>query len=413
MKNLFKSAAKRVMLVAATVATTFSMVGLAQAWGPERPTYTIESPAPHVTFNSITNNPNYGDERTFFDVKNATNTNSGGFVDNIQVQDGQELLLRVYVHNNAADNLNTVPNGNGGFVGIAENAKVRIHLPTATDSALRANAYISASNATPAEVNDTVDFKGSSKFGLQYVPGSANIYTNAVPGGMKLNDSIVTTGAPIGYDQLNGKVPGCFQYTSIVTIKVKVVKPGIDIQKTVRKAGTTEWKEEVTVNKGDTVEYQLRVANNGQTQLDNIVVGDNLPPYMTYVPGSTKLKNSNFPNGTTASDNITTGGIEIGSAAPGGVSYILFQAKVASTFSEGCGVLTLTNVGIAKSNQTGNVQDTAIVKVDSGKVCATTTTTPPQNLPKTGAGSLIGLFAATSVAGGVAHNVISRRRATN
>ena len=43
----------------------------ALAWGPERPTYTIEKPADHVTFNSITNNPAYGDERNFVRIKEA------------------------------------------------------------------------------------------------------------------------------------------------------------------------------------------------------------------------------------------------------------------------------------------------------------------------------------------------------
>ncbi len=35
------------------------------AYGPERETFTIEKPASYITFNSITNNPNYGDERNF------------------------------------------------------------------------------------------------------------------------------------------------------------------------------------------------------------------------------------------------------------------------------------------------------------------------------------------------------------
>jgi len=118
-------------LVAILILTGFVSV---KAWSPDRPTYTIENPAPHVTFNSITNNPNYGDERTFFDAKNAANKDQGGFVDKLATDGGQELLLRVYVHNNAADNLNTVPDGNGGFKGIAKNTKVRIHLPTAAAS---------------------------------------------------------------------------------------------------------------------------------------------------------------------------------------------------------------------------------------------------------------------------------------
>ena len=39
------------------------------AWGPDRPTYTFENPAPHVTFNSMTNNQMHGDERNFVQIK--------------------------------------------------------------------------------------------------------------------------------------------------------------------------------------------------------------------------------------------------------------------------------------------------------------------------------------------------------
>ncbi len=393
------------IFVVATVAA-LSFTASAQAWYPERPTYTIANPADHVTFNSITDNPNYGDERTFFDSKDAAITGAGGYADSTKVQNGQEVLLRVYVHNNASETLNDAAHD---YKGIARNAKVRVHLPTASAAALRANAYISATNATPGEVSDTADFTSNSAFSMSYVPGSAVAYNNAHPTGMALSDNIVTNGAAIGYENADGNVPGCFQYVNLVTIRVKISAPSLKVEKTVRVAGTKDWKEEVTAKKGETVEYQIRVENTGKSNVDHVVIGDNLPPYMTYVANSTKLKNSNFPNGTNVtSNNVTSGGIEVGSAAPGGVHYVLFQAKVADSFDKGCGVLTLTNVGIAKSDQTGPIEDTAIVKVDSGKVC--TTVVKNKTLPKTGAGDVAGIFAGVSALGAVAHNVVSRRR---
>src|SRR5665213_309731 len=60
--------------------------------------------ANYVTFNSFTNAPNYGDERAFFDGKDAGVTGPGGYQDSIGVHDGQELVLRVYIHNNANPN---------------------------------------------------------------------------------------------------------------------------------------------------------------------------------------------------------------------------------------------------------------------------------------------------------------------
>ena len=38
------------------------------AWGPQRPSFTMEEPASYPTFNSITNNPTIGDEHDFVRV---------------------------------------------------------------------------------------------------------------------------------------------------------------------------------------------------------------------------------------------------------------------------------------------------------------------------------------------------------
>lgn len=505
MKNFLKRMPRKGLLAVVTLVATFSTVALVQAWGPERPTYTIENPAPRVTFNSITNNPNYGDERTFFDAKDATNTSVGGFQDNVQVVDGQELLLRVYVHNNAADNLNTVPDGQGGFVGVARDTKVRIFLPTAIDGALRANAYISASNATPTSVYDTVDFSGAGKFGIEYVPGSARAYTNSVPAGMTLSDSIVTTGAPIGYTAPNGTVPGCFEYTSIVTIKVKVKKPSIAIEKTVRKLGGDKtWVDSLNVQPNDTVEYRLKITNTGKTDLTNITVGDRLPPNMSYLAGTTRLYNAATPaEGTKLNDGIVPGALKLNATyQPNSMAVIVFQAKVnASITDKECGSPRLRNVADVRADQAPTpVEDSADVVVNTGKDCKPTdkpsyvcesltvdkiggrkvratvkapvsgnakvktvtfnygdgstpkvttnlvdeyeykadgsfkitatinftvdgadkivtsdncskmvTFSTTTTLPNTGAGSMIGLFALVTVAGAIAHNVLSRR----
>ena len=56
-----------VSVLALTVATALG--GSVLAYGPERPTFTGEKPADYVTFNSITNNKYYGDERNFVTIK--------------------------------------------------------------------------------------------------------------------------------------------------------------------------------------------------------------------------------------------------------------------------------------------------------------------------------------------------------
>ncbi len=411
---------KTLALMLATI-FTFGIVGSALAWSPDRPTYTVAHPADHVTFDSITDNPNYGDERTFFDAKDATNTTQGGFVDKVNVKDGEEVLMRVYVHNNASDTLNGT---NFDGPGVAKNTKVRIFLPTATGTAMRANAYISADNAQPGTVADTVDFAGGSNFSVSYVPGSAVSYTNAVPSGMKLSDDIVNGGALIGYQSPNGIIPGCFQYTSIVTVKVKVhvPAPNLTITKQVAHPGDA-WSKNITAKPGDTVSYLLTVKNTGNTVLNDVSVRDQLPAHEHIVAGSTTITNGNHPSGIGAgSDDVVKNGINIGSYNPGAVAYVKFKVTIDAADQLNCGNNAMVNT--ATVFQPGNnttASDTATVSVNANSakcqpvtppVTPTTPTTPTGQLPNTGAGDVIGIFTAVTIAGAVAHRLFLGRRFT-
>ena len=345
-----KKTTSLVVIMATLLAGTWA-VG---AWWPERPTFTINNPAPYVTFNSITNNPNYGDERMFFDAKPVSNTSTGGFLDQNTVQNGQEYLLRIYVHNNAADNLNA--DGKG----VARDTKVRIWLPTVTDQAMRANAYISSSNASPIEVSDSTDFVSSTKFKMNYVPGSAIMYTNAVPGGFKLSDSIVGNGAPIGYEGPNGVMPGCFQYTGIVTIKVKIQSetPDFKVDKTVSKDKIKEsdqynWVETVDAKPGETVAFQIRFSNIGNTQINNAIIRDQLPKGFSIVPGSTLAKYGNDPAIKPVGNDgiVSNGGIDIGSYSPNSGAVVMFKAKAPEEKDLNCGLNQLVNIAEARVGQ--------------------------------------------------------------
>src|SRR3990167_10124164 len=99
-----KRAPKRTAVLSAVVAAVLVPAGLL-AWGPDRPTYTINNPADHVTFNSITDNPAYGDERNFVRIKDASAANST-YTDNIALTPGKEYEVYVYYHNNASSTLN-------------------------------------------------------------------------------------------------------------------------------------------------------------------------------------------------------------------------------------------------------------------------------------------------------------------
>ena len=339
---------------------------LVWAWGPSRPSFTIEKPADYITFNSITNNPVIGgDEKDFVGIREVGS--NAKWTNNMKVQNGKEYYVRMYVHNNAASNLNLV----------AENVVAKLNVPTTTAKNVTVQGQISASNAKPNTVWDEATFSSDNDFNLAYVAGSA-LFENNGMGTTKLPDSIVNnTGAKLGYDKLDGKIPGCFQYAGYVTVKVKaqVSQPqekNIGLAKTVRNKtnGEKSWVETANAKSGDTVQFQIHAKNTGSAGIQNLVIRDILPKGLNYVAGSTKLYNTSNPKGLKVSDNvIQNSGINIGSYQPNGDAYVRFDATVSAENSlPVCGDNTLTNIAQA-SDQKIVKNDTASVKVT--KKCET------------------------------------------
>lgn len=350
--------APKTVALAATVVAALATTVYTMAWGPDRPTFTQEKPATYVTFNSITNNSRVGDERNFVVVKDAANTQDGGWQDSVNVQPGKEYLVRVYVHNNAAANLNLK----------AVNTRVAAAISKNTGKSVPITGYVSADNAKPQKVWDDVTLTSDKDFNLAYVPGSATIYNNGYAnGGKPLGDDIVNPGgARIGYTGQNGEVPGCFQYANYIFFKVKpqfAKTPNFEVNKTVSKSGAFDWKENVDTKAGDKVDFRIQYKNTGETQQDNVVIKDKLPAGMTYVAGSTKLYNAKNPNGKVLSDNVTKDGVNIGSHAPGASSFVVFTAQMAKNddLAE-CGVNRLKNIATVETPN-GSKDDDATVTI--------------------------------------------------
>lgn len=361
--SLIKRAPKRMSAVVAMLAVAIIVPASLHAWGPNRTLYTTAHPAGHVTFNSITDNPVQGYEPNFMQVKAASASNST-YADSVNVQAGQEYTVFVYYHNNASSTLNA------SGVGIAHGAYVRAEIPAVVNGVTESVAHVGATNATPVDVWDDATFNSTSSVDLSYVPGSAHIYNKGAINGAKLSDSIVTTGAPIGYNALDGVVPGCNDYAGYVTFNVKASVPNFTIAKQVRLAGTTTYSENVTAKPGDTLNYRIEYQNTGETSQANVVVKDTLPAHITYVPGSTTVKNTSNPNGKAINDDLFTAGVNIGTYTAGSNAFLYFNAKVGSADSLVCGPQTLTNTASA-TYLTQTKQDTATVTVNKACVVVT------------------------------------------
>lgn len=405
-------AVKSTLAVAAAMASVVASPALVSAWGDNgggRASYTINQInsgvlGNRIVFNSISNST-IGDEKNFVGAREYTGVNAGTANvwngNDITVKNGQEYIIRLYVHNNN-------PNGTSA---VSRNTRVAFNIPTTSSKQVQVNGYIFSDNATPSEYWDYVNFNSNQAFHLEYVYGSALLENNGIGanGGAKLSDEIVTkaaskNGVQIGYDKLDGRIPGCYTYDGYVTIRVKAVfDTDYTIEQKVRLAGTKDWSYTLEDAKvGDLVEYQIQYKNtsNKNETHNNVMIKDILPNNMEYVAGSTKLYNAKYNGATVNQDTVVTTGINIGNYAKGANAYVRFTAKVVDK-SLACGSNTLVNWAQGGVGQI-TIQDYTAVVLN--KVCT------EKSLPNTGPEALAGgVIAAGAVATAAGYYIVSRR----
>ncbi len=367
------------------------------AWGDNtangRPSYTIEEInagklGDKIVFNSISNSK-IGDEKNFVAasynanfceenrVCNAQYVVPEWHADNIKVEDGKVYTIRLYVHNNSPK----------GMDAIAKGVTTTFSLPTTVAKSHNIVGYIDSSNADITRYWDEVTFTSDKDFYIEYVKGSAK-YENA-KGVVTLSDNVILEGgAKIGYESLNGEIPGCYEYDGVVTIDVKVVNAlSTKVKQQVRVKGTTEWADTTDAKVGDEVEYNIYFQNNSNEQVNNVMIRDVLPSNVEYVKGSTKIYSTIYPNWAKIdSDDITTSGINIGSYKAKGDAHVRFTVKVVNKNLTGCGAIDQL-VNWASSTVNGEVaKDNTVVRVKEG-TCVEKPT--PKDLPKTGASDIL------------------------
>lgn len=428
--SLVRRAPKRFSAVVAIIAAAVIIPVAVLAYGPERDTYTMASPAPHVTFNSITDNPRVGDERNFVRIRESGTSSYG---DNVTLTPGKVYDVSVYYHNNAATNLNA------SGVGIAHDATLKMEIPGVVNAGVNAifTGKISASNATPGTVWDEAYGKNATtaQVALRYVSGSAKFVSNGAINGQTVPDTLFTTGAKLGYNSQDGTVPGCDEYSGYVNFQIRVDQPNFNIVKKVSVDGGTTWADTATAKPGATVQYYISYQNTGTTQQDNVLVRDILPAGVTYTANSTLIMNSTTGGQFKSTvEGITTNGLNAGSYQPKGNVGYKFSAKLPSESALECGVNTLVNTARATTSA-GYKEDTATVTITKecqpGKIVVCDTTTNKlisinesdfdsskhtkdlskcQKLPTTGpAENIVALIGLGAIVAGIAYYVASRR----
>ena len=363
------------LTIAAILVTPMHSVA---AWGPERPTYTNESPASYATFNSITNNVAVGDERNFVRIGEAGSTDP--YVNEIEVVPGKEYEVYIYYHNDAASNTNET-----GF-GMATSTKVSSAYPTTLVPNQKGtiSGVIYWSYVTPKEPNtpktgavwdEAFLTTKSDNVTLRYKDGTAVIHNAGAANGSVLPNSLFTKdGTLIGFNKLAGTIPGCAEYSGYITYTLVAEKTDAALDKKVSLDGTN-WAESVKAKPGDTVTYQVTFKNTGTTTLTGVTFKDAHDGNVILRPGTTKVVTAANPDGAIIGDVIDNSGYNIGDVAAGATVTITYQSQV-TTEQEVCGKSLKNTVTVTYNNNANKNDDAYVVVVCDGEPTPTCETNP-------------------------------------
>jgi uncharacterized repeat protein (TIGR01451 family) len=297
------------------------------AWGPERNTYKWEEDVPIRTFNSITDNPQIGNEREFVRIREADSGNIYSW-ERLNLEVGKEYEIYIYFHNNASASLND------SGAGMANNVRMRVQVPATLEKgeAGSVSAVISAANTIPDSVWDDVEIVSPERVYLRYVPDSAVIHSNGsvdgenLPGAGLFSDD----GTPIGYSKNYwGSVAGGNEYAGFVTYRFKVDQPKFEISKEVSREAKNDWTESLTADAGEVLEFSIRYKNTGTTEQNDVSLVDLLPEGLTYLQGTTFLIiNGSNPDEVAEGEHLFDNGLNIGQYQPGSEATLIYKVEV-------------------------------------------------------------------------------------
>ncbi len=329
-----------VLLSVVLLAGQFVISPIAQAADPQFNMYT-----PYV--HSLTAGRDY----YLLDVKNETKNTDWNFP--VAADAGDTLTFYLYYHNGV--------NGT-----IATNTTLKVSLPTSQNTFQTVSGYLWADNAANATfnnpINQSVQVNLSSSQTLQYISGSAKWYPNQAdwrtasatpfPGGQNENQ-LFSSGINLG------SIEGCWEFSGTIIFKVRVgnVQPVLTrdllISKTVRNitAGQNNFSENATAANNDRLMWQIQINNTGTAVLNNVMVRDTLPSYLSYVTGTTRV------DGSYVSDGLTSGSINLGSIAVNASKTVTFESTVNSSGLSNN--QTLTNYAYALADQVNEKNDSA------------------------------------------------------
>jgi hypothetical protein len=187
--------------IAALVALVFASSPVS-AWGPERSTYTWEAQSPAVAINSITDNPDFGDERDFVRIREFGVDGAKFSSDDLKILPGRIYEVEIYYRNDASTSLGETSNALG--------LKLLSQLPaTITPSAgdQKITSSITGDNLDTFLVWGDIRITTEKNLTLTPIPNSAAYYTKGSINGQQIDVDALFGESGIDLNYTNG-LPG-------------------------------------------------------------------------------------------------------------------------------------------------------------------------------------------------------------
>nr|WP_154923546.1 hypothetical protein [Microbacterium testaceum] len=181
-------------------------------WGPERPLFNDAVAPNYALMNSVLDNPNVGDERGFYGIKDAADTTPGGWRRSIFVERDHTYVLRIYVRNDSAH-----PTAD------ALNARFMVNLPTCEGTSIESGAFVTSSTAFPIQTYSSVAMHSDEVFNVAYVADSLTVENNSEfsPFEIAGTDFLTQMGQPLGFDAMDGTMRPGYQYALYASFRVR------------------------------------------------------------------------------------------------------------------------------------------------------------------------------------------------
>ncbi len=276
----------------------------------------------------------------------------------LQMTDGQQGVALMYLHNGAANNLDPEQT-------TARDVKITTHTQTEVGPTHRIDVTFKGSNTNTVNKSFTIHTPANAK--LEVIPNSGFMYN--YEGRVILDQQNLDLG---NSTFTLGNLDACFEYSLFFTFKFKVVtsptssvNPTLSVSKQVKNiTDNTDYSNQVNVDKGDKVGYQIKVKNNGPTVARGVTLTDNGVSGINVDPGSTVISSSNSLH-----QGIIPGTLELGDMQPGQEITISYTGSVVKN---DCGILT--NTATAQASNAPAVSSTASVKL----ICSTPNPSNPK-----------------------------------